>query len=110
MEPKMHAIKDLERAILCLMILNEENVATVEKELTPNDFYHDNNGILCQAIFNVYDRVGTVDLLLVEDELSRTGLLDKVGGIKFLIELQQDIPSLGVLDAYIKTIKSYEIV
>lgn len=108
MENKLHTPEKLERAILSLMLLNDENILLAKKALRPDYFRDDRHKIICRAIFRVYFNVGKVDLLLVEDELSRSGLIDKAGGMAYLIDLQQDIPSLGMIDAYIATLMSYQ--
>ena len=38
-----------------------------------------------------------VDIISLQDELSKKNVLDTIGGIVYLVSLQEDIPSVGMV-------------
>lgn len=70
---------EMEKKLLSAMMLKESTVIpTIEAILDANDFYRPEHRLIYQALVRVYKRGTPPDILLVEDELKRTGDLEKV--------------------------------
>ena len=50
-----------------------------------------------------------VDLLVLQDELEKKKLLDSAGGLTYLLELQEDIPAIGMITRHAKIVKDKSI-
>lgn len=96
--------RDAEMALLgCLLIDNEITSELVEK-LTEDDFYQESHKYILRAMQRVFNNRKPVDLVTVSDELENQATLEKAGGIVYLTELAQIVPSAANYKSY------YEIV
>ena len=96
--------RDAEMALLgCLLIDNEITAELVEK-LTEDDFYQESHKYILRAMQRVFNTRKPVDLVTVSDELENEGTIEKAGGIVYLTELAQIVPSAANYKSY------YEIV
>ena len=96
--------RDAEMALLgCLLIDNEITSELVEK-LTEDDFYQESHKYILRAMQRVFNNRKPVDLVTVSDELENEGTMEKAGGIVYLTELAQIVPSAANYKSY------YEIV
>ena len=46
-----------------------------------------------------------LDIITLQDELEKTGQLTAIGGVVFLLSLQEDIPAVGLIEQHAKIIK-----
>ena len=97
---------DAERAVLGALLLNDEYVAQVVEKLVPTDFYHPPHQIIFQAIINLSQQQKRIDLVTLQDELTKTKNLDNIGGVVYLISLQEDIPAIGLIDQHANIVKA----
>ena len=96
--------RDAEMALLgCLLIDNEITSELVEK-LTEDDFYQESHKYILRAMQRVFNSRKPVDLVTVSDELENEATIEKAGGIVYLTELAQIVPSAANYKSY------YEIV
>ena len=83
---------DAERSVLGALLLHTDAVVDVTF-LKPDDFYQPQHKLIYQSILDTYDVKAQVDLLLVEETLSREALLDECGGREALFDLAQSVVS-----------------
>src|SRR5574341_2581066 len=86
---------EAEMSVLGAMLLDNEVISLVIPILSKNSFYKTAHQELYQAIVELYDKGKTVDLVILREELKRRSLLDKVGGIEYLMELEESVPTIG---------------
>ena len=92
--------RDAEMALIgCLLIDNEIAVELVEK-LTEDDFYQESHKYILRAMQRVFHSRKPVDLVTVSDELESEGSLERAGGIAYLTELTQLMPSAANYKSY----------
>jgi len=96
---------DVERAVLGAILLNDECLTQISERLLPEDFYNPQHKILYEAILECAKKFKRIDLVTLQDELTKTGNLEYIGGIVYLISLQEDIPSLGLVEQHSQIIK-----
>lgn len=76
---EMPADVEVEKKLLSAMMLRESTIIPMVADiLTDEDFYRQENKIVFRALLNVYNRGTPPDILLVENELRRTGEIDQV--------------------------------
>lgn len=100
---------DAEKAVLSAILLNEENLAHVSDFLRSNDFYTRNHQIVYQALLDLSQAGKKIDLVVLQDFLESKQELENIGGIMYLMGLQEDIPSIGLIDQHAKIIKEKAI-
>ncbi|MEO1057196.1 MAG: replicative DNA helicase, partial [Actinomycetota bacterium] len=94
-----------EQSVLGALLLSREAVGLVgEAGLTVRDFYHPANQHIFDAIRSIYSTAGPVDVVTVADELRRNGLLEEIGGLERLNELQNATPSVSGAEHYAKIV------
>ncbi|MBT4594752.1 replicative DNA helicase [bacterium] len=98
-----------EKAVLSAILLKEENFFSVADFLLVNDFYEPAHQVLFQAIIDIIKNNKRLDVVVLQDELASIGMLEKVGGLEYLIELQQDIPAVGLINQHSKIVKEKAI-
>lgn len=81
-----------------MALLNQEGIGR-------NHFYDERLAIVYQRIKSMLDRKVKVDLVTLQDELSRHGELQGVGGILFLNSLMDAVPSAAALEYYLPRLK-----
>jgi replicative DNA helicase len=96
---------EAERSVLSAILLNEEHLVGVAELLTPSDFYVRVHQLIYQALVELFQEHKKVDVVVLSDFLERKKQLEEVGGISYLMELQEDIPSVGLIAQHAKIIK-----
>lgn len=96
---------DAERAVLGALLLNDEYLAAVTEIITAENFYSNAHKMIYQTIVDIAAQYKRIDLLTLQDELSKRNQLDAIGGIVYLVQLQEDIPALGLIEQHARIIK-----
>lgn len=98
-----------ERAVLSALLLNPEHIAQVVDTLASTDFYIKKNQHIFEALVELYNQSKQIDIVVLQDALETKGVLDEIGGVGYLLELQEDIPALGLIDQHGKILKEKSI-
>ena len=106
---KLPASVEAEKAVLAAILLNDENLTLVTDILKSSDFSLKQHQLIYQAIIDLAQSNKKLDLLVLQDYLDTKNLLDACGGITYLIELQEDIPSIGLVVQHAKIVKDKAI-
>jgi len=96
---------EAERAVLGALLLNDEYLGSVSEFLLPEDFYNPAHKIIYQTLLTLAQQLKRIDLVTLQDELAKKEQLEPIGGIVYLISLQEDIPSVGLIQQHAKIIK-----
>ena len=94
-----------EKMVLSCMLTNPQAIELIIKTLTIDTFYFKNHQELFKAILFMYQTKQTVDIITLTTFLQENGLLTKIGGVKVLIELINQVPNLVHLNEYIRLLK-----
>lgn len=96
---------EAERAVLTALLLNDESIAYVAELLAAADFYVVPHKLVYQAVLDIMHEGKRVDLVTLQDELIKRGQLEAIGGLVFLLSLQEDIPAMGLIEQHARIIK-----
>ena len=97
---------DAEASLLGAMMLDEAAIGlAVERELQAADFYKPAHQNIYAAIKSLASAAQAVDPVTVADELRRTQMLDEIGGLDGLLELQNATPSVSSAGRYIQIVR-----
>jgi replicative DNA helicase len=94
-----------EKMILSCLLVNFEAVELSIKSIPIEAFYFKNHQEIYRAIIFMYRNKLSIDILSLTAFLQENGLLQKIGGIKVLLELISQIPNLIYLEEYIRLVK-----
>src|SRR5260221_2618106 len=100
---------DAERAVLGALLLNDEYITTISEVIIPDDFYNPAHKIIYQAIIDLGQKHKRIDIVTLQDELTKKDLLDAAGGIIYLVSLQEDIPSVGLIVQHATIVKEKSV-
>jgi len=75
-----------ERGVLGSVLLEPNKIGKLD--LAEKHFYHPKNAKLWGALKNMYMENKDIDTILIAEELSKSDVLDFIGGYDFLLELQ----------------------
>ncbi len=84
---------EAEAAVLGSMMRSNESAGEVVQILSGESFYSRKHLLIYDALVYLYDNRRAIDLITLRDELSRRGVLDDVGGIAYVTEVWDSVPS-----------------
>ena len=94
-----------EESVLGALLLSRDAIGVVgEAGLNVRDFYSPAHQHIFDSIRSLYSSSGPVDVVTVSDELRRHGLLDEVGGLERLNDLQNATPSVSGAEHYARIV------
>lgn len=97
---------EAERSVLGAMLRSRTAAQAAIEGLAPEDFFDPANREIFDAMQAVAGESQTVDLITADQELTRRGKLEVVGGAAYLVELSQGVPSAANVGAYIGIVKA----
>jgi len=100
---------DAERAVLGALLLNDEYITTVSEIIAPDDFYSIAHKYIFQTIIDLGQKHKRIDIVTLQNELVKRDQLDAIGGIIYLISLQEDIPSVGLIEQHAHIVKEKSV-
>ena len=95
---KPPAALSAEDAVLGAVFLKPDVLAWLDVQAA--DFFDPKNQVIWNAMTAVYANAGTVDAVLLEAELARRGVLEKIGGLARLSHLALFVPTADNADHY----------
>ena len=103
---------DAERAVLGAMLMSEggrEAIPRVVEVLGDdpirNGFYREAHQKIYAAILNLFERGEPADLLTVATELERSNDLERVGGVPYLDDMIESVPTAENIEYYAKIVQ-----
>jgi replicative DNA helicase len=94
-----------EKMILSSLLISSEAIDITLRTITVETFYFKNHQEIFKAIILMHQNKIPIDILTLTTFLQDNGLLKKIGGIKVLIELINQIPNLVYLEEYLRLVK-----
>ena len=95
---------EAERSVLGAMLQDGAAVTAAAELLRPEDFYTPAHKEIFDAAQSLAAAGMAVDLVTMDAELSRRGTLPGVGGVEYLIELTQFVPTTANIRSYIRIV------
>jgi hypothetical protein len=82
-----------EMATLASMALDRDVLPKILQSITSHCFYRLDHRLIFDSLTGLHESGKPVDVRLLRDELERRGYLEKAGGVKYLTELLNSVPS-----------------
>ena len=99
---------DAEMSLLGSMMLNREAIGLVFSIIPRHEsqrFYQPAHQDLFGVLCDLYDQNKPIDLVVVKDELLRRGLMEKIGGEAYMIDLVQSVGSWVNAEHYARIVR-----
>ena len=96
---------DAEKSVLGSILIDKDAIIKVVEFLRPSHFYTDTHADIFQAIVNLYEKREPSDLVTLPGELKKMNVLEKVGGVTYLTELVNFVPTSANIEFYGKIIR-----
>ena len=100
---------EAEQAVIGSMLTDKDAVSAAIEILKEDDFYREDNKIIYTAILNIYNRSEPIDIITLKSELAAMGKLEAVGGLEYLADLPQKVPTTSNVEQYIKIVEEKSI-
>jgi replicative DNA helicase len=95
---------DLEEAVIGAMLIDKKGVDEVIDILQPEAFYKEANQHIFTAIHALFETSEPIDLLTVSAQLRKMGLLEKVGGDFYLVQLSKKVSTSAHIEFHARII------
>ena len=100
---------EAEQAVLGSMLTDKDATIAAIEVLKEDDFYREDNKLIYRAILNLYNRAEPVDIITLKSELTSMGKFDAVGGLEYLADLPEKVPTTANVERYIKIVEEKAI-
>ena len=98
------SFQDAERALLGSLFLDPGKMPVAIDGVTEYDFFNANHGYIFQAMKELFQDNQSIDYASVSYVLERKQLIDRIGGLTYLIQLGNMVPSTEHIETYIELI------
>jgi len=89
-----------EQSTLGGMLLSKDAVADVIEVVRGRDFYLPKHEIIFDALLNLYSHGEPTDVITVSEELTKTGMLSRAGGVDYLHTIVSVVPTAASAGHY----------
>lgn len=100
---------DAERSVLGALMLDSTAIIKVADTLAASDFYHPSHQRIYESIAELFERGEPIDLLTVSTNLKGRKLTAEVGGMDYLSELVQNVPTSAHVEHYAQVVKEKRV-
>ena len=91
---------EIERVVLGALMVDSDAFSVVSELLKPETFYEPRHQKIYEAIRNMNMDERPVDIMTLNDELSKMGEIDKVGGVDYLMEISSQVASAAHVESH----------
>ena len=96
---------EAEQSVLGSMIMDHDAVITASERLRSDDFYRPDHAQIFAAIMELYTTGNPIDLVTIQDKLIQKGVFEQVGGLGYLADLANSVPTSAHIKQYAKIVQ-----
>lgn len=96
---------EAERSVLGAMLLSKEVCFEVIGTIFSDDFYLDRHRVIFEGMSELQKKNMPIDITTLTAHLRDMGQLDKAGGVEYLLELSESVPTTAHSPYYVKIIE-----
>lgn len=100
---------EAEQSVIGSMILEAEAITTASEILNKDDFYHQQLGILFQAMVDLHNEGKPIDLVTLQNRLKGMDLPPQYCETEFISNLVMAVPTSANVESYAKIVKDKAI-
>lgn len=96
---------EAEQSVLGCMIIDKTSIAQTAEALKGEDFYRDSHKVIFTTIVEMFMKDMPVDMITLIEHLRSCDRLETAGGITYISEISNSIPSTAHLQSYMKIVQ-----
>jgi len=103
---------EAERVLLGSVLLDNGAINVALEIINKDDFFAEGHRITFEKMVAISEKNRTIDLVTLSEELSKEGLLEKVGGVAYLAALTDGVPvgSAASVSEYTRIVKEKSVI
>ena len=100
---------EAEQSLLGCLMIDPDGILKVADFLMPRDFYKETHNKIYQTIVELFEKREPIDLLSVSSKLKEKGQFEEIGGISYLTDLVNAVPTAAHILHYAKVVQQKRI-
>lgn len=100
---------EAEQSVLGAIMIDKDAIGTIADILEEDDFYDKKNGAIYETMLRLWERKAPIDLLSLSAELKKAGFAEQTGGMGYLTDLVNGVPSAAHVAHYAGIVKEKKI-
>ncbi len=101
--------REAEICTLGSMILDREVIGDTLLILNPDDFYSSSHREIYERMIALYEKGSEVDLIILKDDFVRSEILERIGGMDYVISLAEAVPTSANAGHYARIVRDKSI-
>ena len=98
-----------EMGVLGSMLLSQDATHLARERLSASSFYKLAHQDIFNAIAELSESSNAADVILLRDQLTKDGRLEKAGGVEYLLELIESVPTSANAEHYIEIVREHAL-
>jgi len=99
-----HSI-EAEESVIGGILLDNEAFDRIADVVKPDDFYVERHARILSAMASLSDAAMPMDAVTIAERLRQRGDLERIGGVAFLLELSERVPTAANVEHYARIVK-----
>jgi len=100
---------EAEQAVLGAILLDGEALVSVQERISQDDFYRTSHRLIFEAMVELSEEGEPVDLVTLTAKLKDKQQLEEAGGVRYLTELANAVPTAANVDYYASIVEEKAI-
>jgi len=96
---------EAEQSVLGSLMLDKDAIVKISDILKPEDFYRGAHQLIFETMLELFEQGEPIDLLSISNRLEEKEELEKIGGIGYLTDLINTVPSAANIIHYAKIVQ-----
>src|SRR5699024_529002 len=96
---------EAEHAVIGAILIEPNAISTATESITAIDFYRTSHQVVFEAMFALFENGEPIDMVTVTRWLQDADKLDISGGVTYLTNLAQSVPTAANIDYYSRIVE-----
>ena len=96
---------EAEISVLGGMLIDRDAVAKAIEHVNDSMFFREGHRRIYRAMARLFERGDVIDVVMVSEELKKTGELDGIGGLEFLAQLLDAVPTAANIEFHARVVR-----
>lgn len=101
--------KEAEESVVGSLLLDKDAILAIAEFLSPNDFYDERLKEVYLVALELFDERIPIDILTISERLKKKKLLKQIGGLTFLTNLSNKVPTTAHVEHYGRIVRDFAV-
>lgn len=101
--------KEAEESVVGSLLLDKDAIVAIAEFLSPNDFYDERLKEVYLVALELFDERIPIDILTISERLKKKKLLKQIGGLTFLTNLSNKVPTTAHVEHYGRIVRDFAV-